>query len=341
MKLLIVTQKVNKDDPEFFFFYRWIEEFAKHCSLVTVICLEEGKHTLPKNVRVLSLGKEVGASRLKYISRFYHYIWKERKNYDVVFVHMNPEYIILGGLLWKLWHKKIALWYTHRQVNFKLRMATFLSDIVFTASPEGFRLQTNKLHIMGHGIDVDAFNLPPVDFNQQLVIGHIGRITEIKHLDTILRAVKNLPVEHVDFTGAPVTKADREYKKYLESLIKELGIDAQVRWKSIRSSIEAYREASLTINATPDGGMDKVVLESLAAGRAVFTSNTAFKNLLGEYALIFIFAFDNPNELTAKISSFINMPNKNEIMAALSKKVRDQYDVRTLVQKIIAQYGKI
>ena len=341
MKLLIITQKVNKDNPEFSFFYRWIEEFSKRCSLVTVICLEEGNHTFADNVRVLSLGKESGSSRLKYASRFYHYIWKERKNYDVVFVHMNPEYIVLGGLLWKIWGKKIALWYTHRQVNLKLRIATMFADIIFTASAEGFGIKTNKLRVMGHGIDVDAFNLPPVDFTQPLVIGHVGRITEIKHLDTILRAVKNLSVEHVDFTGAPVTKEDMEYKKYLESLVKELHLDAKVRWSGVRPSIEAYTEASLTINAAPDGGMDKVVLESLAAGRPVFVSNKAFEKVFGEYADMFMYPHGDDAVLAEKIKKSLSNPLLSKAVISFQEKIKREYSVEGVIVKIVNSFQEL
>ena len=58
MKLLIITQKVDINDPVLGFFHRWLEEFAKHYEFVTVICLEKGEHRLPENVKVLSLGKE-------------------------------------------------------------------------------------------------------------------------------------------------------------------------------------------------------------------------------------------------------------------------------------------
>ncbi len=98
MKLLILTQKVDKNDPILGFFHRWIEEFANHCEQVTVICLAKGKSTLPPTVSVLSLGKEAGQSRLKYLWRFYRYLWRERQNYDTVFVHMNQEYVLLGAL---------------------------------------------------------------------------------------------------------------------------------------------------------------------------------------------------------------------------------------------------
>jgi len=116
MKLLIITQKVDKDDPILGFFHRWIEEFAKKFDSIIVICLEKGQYNLPKNTKVLSLGKpsSVKASkgkgrRLVYIWNFYKFTWQERKNYDAVFVHMNPVYVILGGLIWKIFKKKITL----------------------------------------------------------------------------------------------------------------------------------------------------------------------------------------------------------------------------------------
>src|SRR3989344_232174 len=113
MRLLIVTQKVDKKDPILGFFHRWIEEFAKNFEKVTVVCLEKGEYNLPTNVKVLSLGKEERRSKAEYISRFYRYIWQERKNYDAVFVHMNQEYVLLGWKFWKLWGKKIFLWRNH------------------------------------------------------------------------------------------------------------------------------------------------------------------------------------------------------------------------------------
>ena len=58
MKLLIVTQAIDSEHPILGFFHRWVEEFAKHCEHVHVICLQAGKHSLPANVTVHSLGKE-------------------------------------------------------------------------------------------------------------------------------------------------------------------------------------------------------------------------------------------------------------------------------------------
>ena len=75
MKILIITQKIDRNDSVLGFFCGWVEEFSKHCEQVTVIALGVGVHNLPKNVRVFSLGKERGVSRVGYLYNFYRLIF--------------------------------------------------------------------------------------------------------------------------------------------------------------------------------------------------------------------------------------------------------------------------
>lgn len=216
MKLLIVTQTVDLQDPVLGFFHRWLEEFAEHCEQVTVVCLNEGEYTLPSNVRILSLGKEKVLqtpnsklqTRLRYLSRFYSHLWRERSNYDAVFVHMNPEYVVLGAPVWRVLRKRVTLWYTHKSVTRWLRMATRVADAIFTASKESFRIQSDKVHVVGHGIDVALFTVPtphtphptpsPASSPTPIRIPHtgdavrlvsVGRISRTKRQDLAIEAL--------------------------------------------------------------------------------------------------------------------------------------------------------
>jgi hypothetical protein len=117
MRLLLITQKVDRSDPVLGFFHRWIEKFSKYYESITVICLYKGEYNLPNNVRVLSLGKENGKSKIEYIINFYKYIYQEKDNYDKVFVHMNQEYILLAGIVWKIMKKDIFMWRNHNIGN--------------------------------------------------------------------------------------------------------------------------------------------------------------------------------------------------------------------------------
>ena len=82
MKLLILTQVVDKDDLYLGFFHRWIEMLAPHHEHIHVICLKGGVYTLPENVSVHSLGKEKGYSQFRYIKNFFSLAWFEVWQYS-------------------------------------------------------------------------------------------------------------------------------------------------------------------------------------------------------------------------------------------------------------------
>ena len=196
MKLLVITQIVDETDSNLGFFHNWLKKIASKVDHLYVICLKEGKHSLPGNVTILSLGKENTVSRFEYVCRFYKYIWRYRHEYDNVLVHMNPEYVVLGGLLWKVWHKKVLLWYLHKSVDFKLRVAEKLVTKIFTASAESFRLPSKKVKIVGHGIDLTEFTARTKPLSGKISLVTVGRTTRSKDLKTLIIGVAELKKKH-------------------------------------------------------------------------------------------------------------------------------------------------
>lgn len=272
MKLLIVTQVVDTEDSFLGFFVRWIEEFAKHVEHIEVICLREGNHILPSNVRVHSLGKEKGTSRIKYVFNFYRYIWRLRHNYDAVFVHMNPEYVILGGLLWRAWGKRIALWYTHKSVDLKLRLATWLTNIVFTASKESFRLKSSKVQVMGHGIDTNFFTPDPSVARGNHVLS-VGRLMRSKRHDLAINIAAQRDKElHIAGEGPE--------RKSLEELARTSGVQVRFFGGLTQTQLrDEYRKAAYLIHTSETGSLDKVVLEALACGLSIDSADRALGGL--------------------------------------------------------------
>lgn len=61
MRLLILTQAVDLDDPVLGFFHRWIVEFAKRFDTIEVICLKAGDMICRRTyMYILSAKRTVG-----------------------------------------------------------------------------------------------------------------------------------------------------------------------------------------------------------------------------------------------------------------------------------------
>jgi len=360
MRLLIITQKVNEDDSILGFFHRWIIEFAKHFETVTVICLEEGGHELPANVKTLSLGKSKNEkvnskNKIAFMRRFYGYIWRERKNYDAVFVHMNPVYVVLGGWFWKLSGKKVALWYTHKAVDLKLRVAERFVDVIFTAAEESFTLKTAKKMVVGHGIDVAAYANQPrtkVIGVEPISIISVGRITPIKDPVTLIEAARMLKDKWnkkftVTFMGSPVTASDREYFLEIKILVDKYGLGGIVSFAGDIKPADMpakYVAADISVNLTPTGGLDKVVLESMASGVPVLSSNKAFapyfesagkESALSDLAGKLSFKEGNAEDMAGKIMALCaSADGLKAIGIALQKIAKEKADVSKLISRL-------
>ncbi len=275
---MIVTQKVDRKDPILGFFHRWIEEFAKHYEFVTVLCLEMGEYNLPSNVKVLSLGKEklkIKNWKLKikfrYILNFYQYIWQEGKNYDVVFVHMNQEYILLGGLLWRFFGKKIFLWRNHAKGNLLTRIAVLLSNKVFCTSPRSFTARFRKSVIMPVGIDTDFFKPDSSVLRKPNSILFLGRIAPVKK---VLEFVEWFNALDDKFT-ATIAGAALPKDKYYEELVKSQASD---RIKFIgavtqEQALKLYQTHEIYVNKTLAGSFDKTIVEAAACGMKLMVDN--------------------------------------------------------------------
>ncbi len=300
MRLLIVTQKVDKEDDILGFFHRWIEEFALYSSDLTVIALSVGNHTLPEHVKVISLGKPAQEPsrirrvhlKLLYVVRFVRAIVSERTRYDVAFVHMVPVFVIVGWLPWRLLRKKILLWYTHKSVDLKLRFAERMVDQIFTASRDSFRLPSNKVRVVGHGIDPDEFRPGSGDGDpKKLSVLTVGRLSRIKDYETIIDAIglvrdHGYPVQ-LTVVGGPTSEDERCYEQELKERVQNKKLNDTVVFVGTvpHTQVKHFlKDADVFVNTSNTGSLDKAVLEAMSAGIIPITTNIAFRDLLGEYA---------------------------------------------------------
>lgn len=343
MNLLFITQKVDKDDDLLGVYHEWIKRLAPNFQKISVICLYKGEHELPSNVKVFSLGKESGHSRIKYLRNFYKYIWQLKKEYDAVFVHMNPEYVILSGLLWRLWGKKIILWHAHYLDTFKLRIASFLSHKIFSSVKLAFPFDTPKLQILQQGIDIDKFKMQnsKCKIQERINILFLGRISPIKNLHILIDALNILKNKNINFHLDIV--GDYTDKKYYDSVKKQVESSELSDKTSFLGRVshnqtpEIYSNHDIFVNLTDTGSFDKTILEAMACGSLVLVSNRAFENIFSqELKNILIFKEKDVSDLTNKIQKILNLPSEKivEMRENLRNIIIEQHSLDKLIDKL-------
>lgn len=339
MRILVITQKVDSNDSVLGFFHRWVMEFAKKFEQVTVICLEKGTYDLPSQVKVLSLGKEErkgGAivSRFSYLCRFYKYIWQDRQNYDVVFVHMNQEYVLLGWKLWKLLGKKIFLWRNHKKGNIFTDLAVFLSDIVFCTSKGSYTARFKKTKLMPVGVDASMFQSFVDEKNEggaqsariARSILFLGRISPVKRVDLLLRALDILHNNGQEFVayfyGSP-TPVDHEYFEKVQAQAHELSTLRKIIFKSEVPNSQTpaiYNQHEIFVNLTDSGSFDKTIVEAMLCETLTLVSNESLNELFENQSDQFIFKDGDAHDLAEKLQALLTLPEVEKDM--LQKRMR-------------------
>lgn len=286
MKLLIVTQSVDRNDPVLGFFHRWIEEFSKHCESVQVMCLKEGEHTLPGNVTIHSLGKESGTSRVVRLVRLFMYMWRERRGYDVVLVHMNQEYILVSGWLWKLLGKRIYMWRNHYAGSLLTDIAAGFCTKVFYTSAYSYTAKYSHAVRMPVGIDTKIFR-PSGERTVHSILS-LGRIAPSKNIHLILEALRQLKNSGVDFSASIYGDAlpqDHAYVAQQKHFVAENKLGDAVRFYSGVPNHETpaiYSAHHVFVNASRSGMFDKTIFEAAACGAVVFASSQDWRAVAGE-----------------------------------------------------------
>ena len=345
MKLLILTQKVDKEDPILGFFHGWIIELSKRFEDISVICLEKGKFDLPKNVKVFSLGKEFGGSKIKYVKNFFSLILGLREEYNSVFVHMNQEYVLLGGFFWRIMHKKIFLWRNHPNGNFLTRIAILLSNKVFYTSKFAFVAKYKKTEIMPVGIDTSIFNTELRIKNYELCkrkILFLGRMSPIKKPDLLIEALDILNKRETnflcDFYGDPLLK-DRPYYNSLKKRVGKLKLEERVNFYPAVPNYktpEIYREHEIFVNLTPSGSFDKTILEAAACGCLPVVAN---HSLSGEVDGRLIMGRLEPEKIAEKIEFWLSAKEDEKIviLEKLQNYVLKNHSLDALMDEICSE----
>lgn len=318
-RLLIFTQKMDRDDFVLGFFHDWVKEFGLHFDAITVVCLGKGNidetALKERKICVRSLGKEKGGSRLSYIFTFYKTLWDIRGTYGSVFVHMNQEYVLMGGLMWHMFGRKVYMWRNHHAGNILTDIAAALCHKVFCTSKYSYTAKYKKTVLMPVGVDTELFKRDPGIAKVPRSLLFLGRIAPVKKPDALLEALDEMKRDGTAFAasvyGDPLPK-DASYRDSLKDMAARFDLRDRVSFHPgvpHGQTVSVYNAHEVFVNLSSSGMYDKTIFEAMACETLVLASNRNLQGLVDER---FIFAEGQRSDLVAKLTRLLNLAGERQ-----------------------------
>jgi len=347
MNLLVFNIRTDADHPTQGVTTLWLNKLSKYFNHISVITMHKGRLELEDNIEVYSVGGECGYSRIRKTKNFYQIIFKilRRKKIHGCFTHMAVLFVLMGGPILALKRIPIVTWYSHSVINPTMIGAFFLSNTVITASPDSFRIKSQKVQITGHGIDTGQYSRKKTEPGALFTIGSVGRISRIKNYETLIRALGLLMNEGIDSFQAKLygniqTRDDEDYKKYVESLIKRLGLEGKVDLPGPITRDQVPEIASnfdVFVNMLSKGGAGKAVLEAMSLEIPTLICTPSFNPFfLKQDRELLVFNPNSPLSLKEKLKGLMFLPEEERIQLGgrLRKIVLQRHSLGNLAKRI-------
>lgn len=189
---------------------------------------------------------------------------------------------------------------------------------------------------------VDRLDVPPLRARlaaprtRPLALGFIGRVTQEKGVDNLVRAIASLPPGSVSLAVAG--PADAETRRRL----KALAPSAELRFFGFVKPVDFYRKvdvvAAPSIWEEPAG---LVILEAQAAGRPVLSTRRGGVPEAVEDGVTGWLTSGEPEDLARRIASLIEDPSQILRAARACELARGERSFKTVVDEHRALYRRI
>lgn len=195
--------------------------------------------------------------------------------------------------------------------------------------------------IPGSGVNLNEYEVFDYPNDSTIDFVYIGRIMKEKGFDQYIDTAKYIKEKY------PKTRFHicGSYEDDYENIVNELVDEGVVIYHgSVTNMKDIYKMIHCTIHPTyyPEG-LSNVLLESLACGRPIITTDRAgCKEVVDDGTNGYIVKQKDSNDLIEKVEKFISLTNKERKQLGLNgrKKVEKEFDRNIVINKYITEIEK-
>jgi glycosyltransferase involved in cell wall biosynthesis len=178
-----------------------------------------------------------------------------------------------------------------------------------------------------------------------LAVAVIGQLAPIKGQDDFLRAVarlKDAGFEKTDFfLIGEAAASDKNYKRRLQTMARELGIDDQVRFAGYVSGVARYLAAfDIVVAPSENEAFSLAVVEAMVAGSAVVASRVGgMAETVDDEVTGLLVPPNDVDALAAAMSRLLESETlRGRLGQAGAADARERFDRRRVIDRIEALY---
>jgi glycosyltransferase involved in cell wall biosynthesis len=313
LRLLLVNFEMDPHSQVLSWQYRIAVELASHCERVVVVTERWVPRALPSHVEVHAVPRlfqklPLRLFGVKWLMNLPLALWCFRHRFHVCFVHMSMEWTYrLSPCLW-LFRVPIVLWYAHGSITRRLHWAHRLVVRILTSTPEGCGIPSSKVRVIGQAIDTELFR-PQEGRKPQADIVSVGRISQRKQTDLLIDVMEVLRDRWASIPfrllliGGPLNRSDVAFQQQLREKVRRAELTDRIVFVGAVRHAEVpsyYRNAFVHLSLSKTGSMDKALMESLACGCPVLTSNEGLRDVLSQHPDMLL-TNTNPATIAARV----------------------------------------
>lgn len=340
--MIIFNLATDENDPLLAFTIDWIKAFHEIENVTEVISTHVGSHSLPQSIKVHELG---GGSPLRKVIAILKLVCHgvriviTTKN-TVIFHHMSTYSAMIIGPLFRMRGFEQGLWYSHNRDSLILRAGSLAVNDIFTPTEDSFPFKSRKIHSVGHGIDVNKFNLHVKENVKRFGIVSVGRISEVKRLDRLITGVIESGIHGSEVTLiGPNPRQNNLYEKLVDLAARNqvpLFFLEPIKNTQLAAILSDY---SMCYTGSPKT-VDKSAIEGALMGCFVLSENLNVLEQTGMKEVWRTIGQTPPTSISGQLQELRNYENRVDLRKILRQEAIQKNDLKLTAKKIFDQMRK-